>query len=113
MADQRVFVIWTNPLFHASVRLLLNYPEVEWVGESRDYAAAQEDILDLRPDIILIEELGGSLPAGIIEILETSSWGVRLVGLSLDDNELSIYHRDQWTVGKAEDLVRLIITDPS
>jgi hypothetical protein len=33
MAVRRVFVIWANPIFRESVRLLLRHPDVEWVGE--------------------------------------------------------------------------------
>ena len=60
---RRVFVIWMNPLFHESVRLLLSHPDVEWVGATSDHAAAHEQIMKLRADTILIEEgEGGGVP---------------------------------------------------
>ncbi len=109
MATRRVFVIWSNPLFHESLRLLLNHPEVEWVGATSDHAAAHDQIVSLCPDTILIEEEeGGNAPAETLEILEASSADMRVIRLSLVDNELKVYHREQRTVGRAEDLLRLI-----
>lgn len=113
MVTRRVFVIWTHQLFRESVRLLLNHPEVEWVGAASDHQTAQDEILKLRPDIILIEEMRDDVPVEIMGILEASPWGVRVIGLSLDDNKLSMYHREQRTVRQADDLLRLIISDPT
>ncbi|MBI4772485.1 MAG: hypothetical protein HY784_19150 [Chloroflexi bacterium] len=109
MADRRVFAIWTNPLFHEAVRLLLNQPGIEWVGATSECTAAHEQIASLQPDTILLEEKEGSgASAEAIEILETSSANVRVIRLSLADNQLSVYHREQRTVGQAEDLLHLI-----
>lgn len=111
MAARRVFVVWSNPLFHESLRLLLNRPEVEWVGATSDHAAAHDQIVSLCPDTILIEEEEGSnAPAAALEILEASSADMRVIRLSLADNELRIYHREQRTVGQTEDLLHLILT---
>ena len=109
MAARRVFVIWSNPLFHESLRLLLNHPEVEWVGATSDHATAHDQIVSLFPDTILIEEEEESnASAETLEILGTGSADVRVIRLSLTDNELRIYHREQRTVGQAEDLLKLI-----
>ncbi len=111
IVTRRVFVIWTHQLFHESVRLLLNHPEVEWVGETSDHQAVQDEIIKLEPDTILIEEIEGSIPSEVMEILGTCHWGVRVIGLNLTNNKLSIYHREQRTVRQAEDLLRLILSD--
>jgi len=109
MATRRVFVIWTHPLFHESVRLLLQHPDVEWAGATSDRVVAQAQIMSLRPDTILIEEEEGSdASAEALEILAASSADMRVVRLSLADNELKIYHREQRTVGRAEDLLHLV-----
>jgi DNA-binding NarL/FixJ family response regulator len=107
---RRVFVIWTHPIFHESVRLLLNHPEVELVGATSDYLAAQDEILSLQPDTVLVEEVGESVRAEVMEILEASSWSVRVIGLSLADNSLRIYHREQRTVAQGEDLLQLVLS---
>ena len=108
MTARRVFVIWTHPLFHESISLLLKHPDVEWVGATSDHAAALEQITSLQPDTILIEEEHGDVAAEALKILEASAAAVRIIRLSLADNELSVYHREQRTVGQAEDLLRLI-----
>lgn|SRR5574337_242601 len=111
MTSRRVFVIWTHPLFHESVRLLLHHPDVEWVGATSDHAAAREQIVTLRPDTILVEEGEGGAPPEALEVLEACSWKVRVVGLGLDDNQMIVYRREQRTVAQAEDLLHLIQSD--
>jgi DNA-binding NarL/FixJ family response regulator len=110
---RQVFVIWTHPIFHESVRLLLNHPDVEWVGATSDYAAAKNEILSIQPDTILIEDVQDSASAEMMEILKAGPQNVRVIGLSLADNELSVYHRERRTVGQAGDLLRLILCDSS
>ena len=109
MAVQRVFVIWTNPLFHESVRLLLKHPDIIWVGTASDFAAAHEEILRLRPDTVLFEKTSASIPLDVMEILEVNTWSLRIIGLSLYDNEISFYHRQHQTVGQAGDLLHFIL----
>jgi len=109
MHTQRVFIIWTNPLFHTSMVLLLDNPLIEVVGETSNYTNAWQQISMQRPDTILIEKTSGGGLTEILEILENSSWKIRVIGLSLDDNELSIYHREQKTVGQVGDLLHFIL----
>jgi hypothetical protein len=111
VSARRVFVIWTYPIFHESVRLLLDHPDIEWVGATSDYATAKDEIFGLRPDTILIEEATSNVKAEIMRILESSPWSVRVIGLSLADNRLSIYHRQDWTVAHTDDLLHLILSE--
>jgi DNA-binding NarL/FixJ family response regulator len=106
---KRVFVVWKHPIFRQSVRLLLDHPDVEWVGESPDFVAVHSILAGLQPDTILVEESEGKISTNALEILEASSWNVRVVGLSLDDNRLSVYRREQQTVGKSKDLLHLVL----
>ncbi len=111
MAVRRVFVIWTYPLFHELVRLLLSHPDVEWEGATSDHAAVHAQIASLRPDTILIEEEEeGGVSAEVLDILEASASDVRVMRLSLADNELSVYHREQRKLVRAEDLLSLVRT---
>lgn len=109
MTVRRVFVIWTHPLFHDSVRLLLKHPEIIWVGAARDITTAHEQILSLHPDTILFEKTGAGIPPGVMELLEMDIWDVRMIGLSLDNNEMSLYHREHQTVGEAGDLLHFVL----
>lgn len=44
-----------------------------------------------------------------MKIVEKFQWNLRVVGVSLNDNQLSVYQHAQETVGQPEDLIRLII----
>lgn len=109
MQTQRVFVIWTHPLFHASLRLLLEDPHIEFVGATSDHVDAMQQISKYRPDAILIEKTETKNSSEILAILESSSWKTRIFNLGLNDNELSIYHCEQKTVGQVGDLLNLIL----
>lgn len=106
---RQLFMVWTNPMFRDFVHLLLDHPEIEWLGTTSNYASAQETIHMLHPDTIIVEEVEGGLPAKLIELLETESAPVRLICVSLDDNRLQIYSRENWIVSEAGDLLRLIL----
>lgn len=108
METRRVFVVWTHPLFYEAVRLLLDDPSIDLVGAISDYAAAHKQIMKLQPDTIIVEEKEGDLSAGVLAFLRDSPLDARIIGLSLVDNQLSIYHRERQTVGQAEDLLRLV-----
>ena len=107
MVARRVFVIWTHPLFLEAVRLLLNCPEIEWLGETSDHHLAREQIAALRPDTVLVEEDQNVL-AEIVEILEADAGATKVIRLSLEANTLSVYHREDRTITHADDLLRLI-----
>jgi AmiR/NasT family two-component response regulator len=112
MAALRVFVVWTHPLFHESVRLLLRHPEVDLVGATSDHNASYSQIVALKPDVVIIEKTEAEEQAET-ETISILRRGPRVVRLSLADNELSIYQRQHRTVAKAEDLVRVILEDGS
>jgi DNA-binding NarL/FixJ family response regulator len=94
MANHQVYVIWKHPLVRDSLRQLLDHTNISWVGDASD----------------LIEELEGetSTPA-FLEIVEKFQWKLRVVGVSLNDNQLNIYQHEHQTVGHPEDLIRLIV----
>ncbi len=112
MAVRRVFVLWRNPLFHVSVRLLLDKPNVEVVGATSDYTTCRDQITDLKPDLVIIEkarteELASEDTVWILSAVP------RVVHLSLADNELSVFQHQHRTVAKADDLLQLVLEDPA
>ena len=109
MAPRSIYVVWTHPLFHESVRLILKHPGIIWLGATPDIAKAREEIMTLHPNTILFEKAEGSIPAGLVDILEAENWDMRIIGLSLDDNEMSLYHRKQKKVVKADDLLEFVL----
>ena len=109
MAVRRVFVIWTNPLFHESAVLLLKHPDIIIVGATADFTTAHEDIMRLQPDTILFEKTRAGFPVDVMGILEAETWDMRIIELSLDTNEMSLYHRERQTVMEAGDLLQFIL----
>ncbi len=110
MTPRRVFVIWRHPLFLESVRRLLVDPRIEWIGANSDHAAARAQVVSLRPDTILVEEADDdAVHANVIELLEAASSDSRVFRLSLAENQLSVFHREQRTVGEAGDLLRMVL----
>jgi hypothetical protein len=89
---------------------MLDHTEIDWVGAASDFTIAVEEISRLHPDTILIEELEGeTTTSAFMEIVEKFQWNLRVVGISLNDNQLSVYQHAQQTVGQPEDLIRLIL----
>lgn len=109
MADHQVYVIWTNPLFHDSLRQLLDHNNINWVGAASDIQTAAEEILQLFPDTILIEDVEDKSNTNIfMNIVDQFGWDLQVIGVSLNDNELNIFQHAKQMVGKPEDLIRLI-----
>lgn len=108
MVARQVFMIWIHPIFRESVYLLLDHPEVEWVGITSDIETAITEILSLKPDTILIEE-DANISSRLTRILENCSWDYRLMGINLTDNQLNLYHHEQQVLARSEDLLRLVL----
>lgn len=107
MTLRRVFVIWKNPLFHESTGLLLRHPDVQWVGSAPSYQDARQEIIKSRPDTLLIEQTGAGLPVEILEMLELLE--LRVIGLSLETNEINLYRREHQTILAASDLLQFVL----
>ena len=109
MVARQVYVIWTHSLFHESVRLLLGHPDITLAGASADLATAREQIVQMRPDTIVIEEGQGGFAPPALEILRLCPMQTRVIGLNLSDNTLKLYHYEQRVAERADDLLRLIL----
>lgn len=107
--SRRLFMVWTSPIFRDSIQLLLSHPEVEWVGTASEYETVQEEIQQLHPDTIIVEEVEGGLPAKMIELLETENSVPQLICVSLEDNRLRIFTRENKAVAEASDLLQLVL----
>ncbi len=110
MQTRRVFVIWTHPLFLESIRLLLEQSQIELVGSTSDHEAAHAQIEAQTPDIVIIEQTDGEEQASI-ETVSILRSGAKVIRLSMDDNEISLYSREHRTAMQSGDLVNLIVGD--
>lgn len=110
MTERRVFVIWTDPLFHESVRLLLKHPEIIWVGAATDFTTAQKEIARLHPNTILFEKTKAGFPVDMMGMLVTEAGDMRIIELSLDTNEMILYHRERQIAIEAGDLLKYVLS---
>jgi hypothetical protein len=111
MTIRRVFILWTHSLFHETVRALLNDPQVVLLGSSQDYSLVQDQISEQSPDILVVEEENYTNFPEIIDLLKNQKESIRVVGLNLLDNEMSVldfYHK---TVCNADDLLQWVLVD--
>ena len=111
MAVRRVYLVWTHSLFHQSVRLLLNHPEVEVVGTTSDYENAADEILGYQPDALLIEETAGRQLKQVMDRLGDIPWDLRVVSLNMVDNLVNLVDLKHSLVESAEDLIHLILEE--
>lgn len=108
MAARLVYIIWSHPISHESLRLLLNHPDVEIVGTTTDITKAQEEIIAFKPDTVIVESTGTSIDTETLAIFASCPWVRRIIGFSMNDNKLNVYQREEKTVAKADDLLTII-----
>jgi hypothetical protein len=108
--SQRLFIVWSHPLLCRLVTLLLDDPELVIVGAASDYGVALEQLNSLQPDVIVVEETQDNTVTAIepIDILKACLWGPCVIRLSLQDNELRVYHQKQWIIGSREDFLHVV-----
>jgi hypothetical protein len=108
---RQVYVVWSNPLFRDTVQALLSHPEVTMVGSSQSCAPTWSEIERLRPCTIIIEETqeNPAVAPEALRILEASPWNLQVIRLSLQDNELWLYQREQQMLEQGDDLLHLIL----
>jgi AmiR/NasT family two-component response regulator len=111
MEPARVFVIWTHPLFHETVRRLLSEWNVSVVGATSDHRKADALIAELEPNVVILEESIEQDGTDEQETMSILSAGPNVIRLSLSDNEMLLYRREHRTLGKIEDLVHILTGD--
>jgi DNA-binding NarL/FixJ family response regulator len=112
MAARKVFIIWKHPLFHETVRALLNHPELVCIGSSSEFSADQL-LSDTPPDIIVIEEENHGQTVRIINLLLNHYAKIRLLALNLLDNEMSVFDYSFETVYKVNDFLSWVLEESS
>jgi hypothetical protein len=107
----RVLIAWSNPLFRETVRVLLGHPEVEIMDANSECKPTWVEIAGFQPNAIIIEEtVERPVTANLaLQTFEICPWALYVIRLSLQDNEMLVYHREQQTVKDAGDLLCLIL----
>ena len=113
MDTRRVYIVWSNPLFRDTIRLLLNHPMLEIVGTGSQLDVVLNDIERTKPEIIIVEQTEDNSVTQIdaMKILKACPWEARVIRLSLEDNELWVYHHQRQIINATEDFLRIVQDD--
>jgi DNA-binding NarL/FixJ family response regulator len=110
-AKRRVFIVWINPLFINSLKLVLRHPEIEWAGSALDDENLLEQIAAIQPDTVLVEGADENNIHKVTSILENSRWNMRVIGLNLSDNQITVCDIGQDKLIHTDDLIRLVLKE--
>lgn len=106
----RVFILSQHPMFGRGLESLLHREAgLELVGQETDEEQAIEQIRALKPQVVIWDSNGtqdGTMPT-IIRILRENP-GIRVIGLSLHNNNLYVYQVTQQIASGLEELVKAI-----
>ena len=104
MSTQNVFVFWVSPLFYESICRTLKHPNIKFVGETSDYTTVSTDIFEKRPNTIIIEDADKHYSEIVRNYLDSFPWGIKIILLGFKNNKLVVYHHEQRSIAKTEDL---------
>jgi len=113
MDTQRVFIIWSNPIFRDAIRALVDHPDLEIIGAGSNLDDILKEINVTKPEIIIVEQTEDETQPGfdILKIVNACPWEARIIRLSLQDNELWLYHHQRQNVNTAEEFLRILQDD--
>lgn len=110
MDRYRVLILYSNRLFAEGMESLLRRETcLEIVGMEASDRPIPAVIRSLQPDVVVLDahERWGCVGSVIPAILEANP-NVRVVCLSMADNNIDVYHKHQITATRREDLVGAI-----
>lgn len=111
LEERRVLVLCQTPLFCEVVQVILRAGGIEPVGVEMDKGQLVKCIESLRPDVVLVEAEGGSIDAPLtISYLQEEKLTLKMISLSLRNNEMHIYRYDRQhgVVASKDDLLAAI-----
>lgn len=106
----RVFLLFKNPMFRSGIESLLDCkPGMEIVGRADEPEQAIKLILEQRPDVIVVDngDSEGKLST-VINSLMKLGLRIKVIGMNLQDNSVTIYHGEKRIVKEVEDLIEAI-----
>ena len=102
----RIYIIASHPLFAQGVSSLLKaQPDIQVVGLSEFSPRVLREIETLQPDVVVIDSEQGSR-GRITDALLSQDPSLKLVGLSLEEDNITITYLQQRSGAAVEDLVR-------
>lgn len=105
----RVLILYTNRLFAEGVESILGRePWLEVVGMEECSERALAFIHLFHPDVVVIDANERLKCAVTIFPILQANPAIRVISLSMADNNIEVYHRHQILATKREDLVEAI-----
>ena len=109
MPKTQIFVISSHLMFGQGLESLLRQEaKFEIVGQETDVDRALEKIKALQPEVIILDSDNSSL--AVTTVLAASP-GVKVISLSLQNNDLYVYQARQRVTRDVEDLFEAIEED--
>ncbi len=107
---KRVFLVCRHPLLAGGVERLLLQAGLEVVGRETDVLAARRAVETVAPDVVILEGCEPQeLWAGTA--LALAALGVRVIMLSLGDNDMAVVWGERRRVSEVGDLLTAIASD--
>jgi len=104
----RVFIAASHPLFAQGVQSLLHgQAGLAVIGMGAAELDVIDKIRDLRPDVVILDA-DSDAQMTLLPALLRENLGVKLVGLTLEDNRIDIYYQQQFVGTDVGDLVEAV-----
>lgn len=123
MSKKTTFIISSHLMFQHGLESLLSEQEgVEILGCASNVEMALEQIKILKPDVVILDStrLSGD---GLLNFVRTLHRDVKIIGLNLHNNQLTLYQRNQrtaegyqesgWRVDEVTDLLKAMSYRPA
>ncbi len=109
----RIYIIASHPLFAQGVSSILEaQPDIQVIGLNKFDADALRDIESLKPDVVVVDSEQGTR-GQITDTLLNRMPGLKLVGLSLEEDDITITYLQQRSGAAVEDLVTAVRSLPA
>jgi hypothetical protein len=104
----RVFIVASHPLFAQGVESLLEGQSgLSVVGMGAAELTVVDQIRKLRPDVVILDS-DSDAQSALLPMLLRENLGVKLIGLTLEDNRIDIYYQQQLVGTDVADLVEAV-----
>jgi hypothetical protein len=108
MNSSRVFILASQSLFAQGVQSLLSgQPGIEVVGSAAAGPDALAQVQANTPDVVIVEVKGAEQSHLVTQVLESLP-GVKVIGLTLEDNRIHTYYQQLKQGRRVEDLLEAI-----
>lgn len=112
---KRIFMLSRQLLFSQGVESLLSeQPGLEIVGRETNPEKAMEQIREVKPDVVILDSRDlESAPSGLIALILKESPESRVVTLNLANDQVRVYHGEQYSAQNIDDLLDVMNEEAS